>query len=217
MKKKSTIEAIKDAQYTLILAPFHGVPVPVMVRELTQAQIKACGNFSAIETFQDKIKKKQLSAGKTDILQIIEYAEKHHEVCKRAIRDYDKIIEAITDQSMNDARARVDAAKEKLKETKKGPERAALEKELDILRLWTDLILPDDFTATIVVYSLRINKSDIKELTKEALLSAAILAKRGNDNPADHLQGNFAPWMHDDINIRAWNILDDELKSKKVG
>lgn len=217
MKKKSTIEAIKDAQYTLILAPFHGVPVPVMVRELTQAQILACGNFSAIETFQDRIEKQQLlnSSKEVDLIKIIEYAEKHHEICKRALRDYDKIIEAITDQSTEDAYKRIDAALDKLKLTKKGPERISLERELDVLRVWTDLILPDDFTATIVSYALGIDKSDIKELTREALLSAAILAKRGHNNPADHIQGNFAPWMLDDINIRAYNIYDEELKKGK--
>jgi hypothetical protein len=217
MKKKSTIEAIVEAQYTLIIAPFHGAPVPVMARELTQAQQLACGYFSAIETFQDKIEKKQLleSPKNIDLLKIIEYAEKQHEVCKRSLRDYDLIIEAITDSTIEDSYKRIDAALDKLKSTKKGPEREALERELDILRIWTDLILPDDFTATIVSYALSIDKSDIKELGREALLSAAILAKRGRNNPADHMQGNFAPWMLDDINIRAWNIYDQEAEKNK--
>lgn len=217
IKKKSTIAAVKAAQYTLIIAPFHGTPVPVMVRELTQAQILACGNFSAIETFQDKIEKKQLLENKKDpdLIRIIDYAERHHEICKRAIRDYDKIIEAISGDAITEAEKKIELLRERLKETKSGPERTALEKDLDVLRVWTDLILPDDFTAVIVSYALGIDKSDIKELTRQALLSAAILAKRGRNNPADHIQGNFAAWMLDDINTRAWNIYDDELKNKR--
>ena len=52
-----TIDKIKDANCSLIFVPFRDVMVPVYVRELTQVQIIACGQFSLIETFQDKINK----------------------------------------------------------------------------------------------------------------------------------------------------------------
>jgi len=47
------------------------------------------------------------------------------------------------------------------------------------------------------------------------LIEAAILAERGHDNPANHLNGNFTDFMKDDINKRAWLLLEDERENKK--
>lgn len=210
-------EKIQRAQFPIIMVPFHGVPVPIMVRELTQAQIVACGEFSLIETFQDKINKK--SAGdKRDMIKIAEFADLHHAICKRALvkPTYDEIIEAITCRPVIDAREIGDRLKKKLDETPMGEERAKLEREIDELMIWTDLLLPDDFTAAVVSYSLGIEKSDIRELTEEALIQAAILAERGHDNPADHIGGKFTDFMRDDINIRGWLLLHEQRDKTRM-
>lgn len=218
ISEKETLKKIKDSQYALIFAPFHGEPVPVLVRELTQAQVMACGTFSAIETFQDKIDKQSLVSGKS-LGAVLDYAEKQHEICRRALVNptYDQIIEEITDSSIEEARVELKELKASLRETPKGPERTELEDEIDRRIVLTDFILPEDFTATIVAYSLGIDKSDIKEISEEALLQAAILATRGHNNPADHLTGRFSEWMKDDINARAWMIYDKEKKQVKNG
>jgi len=198
------------------MAPFFGTPVPVMLRELTQAQIMACGSFSLIETFKDKIERQQKSDN-LDLDTVIEYSEKHNEICKRALLKptYDEIIEMITDTKIEEARNKLKELKERIKETPRGEERTKIEHEIDSLRVWTDLILPDDFTSFIVSYTLNIEKSDIKELTREVLLNAAILAEQGHDNPADHVTGKFTDFMKDDINSRAWIILRDAREENR--
>lgn len=216
MEASKSLEQIRDAKNQIILAPFHGVMVPVMVQELTEAQILACGNFSLIETFQDKINAKKMTTGK-NLLKVIEYTQTQHELCRRSLisPSYDQIIKAVSNSSVDDAKKRINEQKEKLKSTPAGKERDELLLELDKLSIWADFILPSDFTGVIVAYALGIEKSDIKSVTREMLLEAALLAQRGKDNPADHIKGAFTDFNRGDINRRAWIILEEEKKKNK--
>lgn len=211
------IKQIEQAQYPIIMAPFFGTPVPVMVRELTQAQIIACGSFSLIETFKDKIEKQQKSDN-IDLETILEYSEKHHEICKRSLikPTYEEIIETLTDSVILKSKEKLEQLREKIKDIPRSEEREKIEQEINSLQVWTDLILPDDFTAFIVSYVLGVDKSDIKELSKETLLQAAVLAEFGHDNPANHIDGKFTAFMRDDINSRAWMLLNEQRKEKQV-
>jgi len=215
-KEASQLSMITQAQHALIFAPYYGTPIPIIVRHLTPAQIKACGTFSAIELFEDKLLKERLQS-KADIHDIIEYAETHHKICKKAMAKptYQEVIKSITDINVMEQKEKLKEMKARLRETKSGPERQELEHEIDIMLVWTNLLLPDDFTAVIVSYILGIDRSDIKEIDRQTLLNAAILAKRGKNNPADHVIGNFEPWMPDDINSRAWVVFDEEMKKRK--
>ena len=208
-----TIDQIKDASCSLIFVPFRDVMVPVYVRELTPVQILACGQFSLIETFQDKINKPK----KITLDMALQYADRHHDICKKALvaPRYDDLIQAVGGDSMIDAKKTVQELKEKLKGVPMGPERDELDRQIDAAMVWTDLVLPDEFTASIVSYVLGIDKSDIKSVSHEILLRAAILAKNGHDNPADHVSGVFTDFMRDDINSRAWAILREEQEKKK--
>ncbi|MDD3388206.1 MAG: hypothetical protein PHU58_07040 [Prevotella sp.] len=218
MTDKQNFRDFDSIKTPLIQVPFHGEPVLVQVRELTQAQIMACGggNMSLIETFQDKIRLKK----KPTLKEIVAYAEIQTELCKRALLKptYAEVFEVCAKG--------VDIEKnlEELLEIErmiasmpKGPARSALERETDGLRVWIDLLLPDDFLAGVVTYALGISKSDIKDVTEDALYTAAVLAKIGNDNPADHLKGRFTDFMQDDINIRAALIYAERQKDKNHG
>lgn len=207
---------MRDAKHTILIAPFHGTMVPVMVQELTQAQTLACGNFSLIETFQDRIAIKRMTSGGGDLLKIIEYVQLQHELVRRSLvkPTYDEIIVMVSNASVDDAKRSVLELKEKLKSTPRGVERDALNLELDKLLVWTDYILPSDFLGVITAYALGVDKSDIKEVSRSMLLEAALLARRGNDNPADHIRGAFTDFMRDDINRRAWIIYEEEKKKK---
>ena len=50
----ATLDQFEAAEYSLICAHWKGSPCIVKVRELSDVQIQACGNFSLIET--DKYK-----------------------------------------------------------------------------------------------------------------------------------------------------------------
>ena len=218
MNEQQNFRDFDSIKTPLIQVPFHGEPVLVQVRELTQAQIMACGggNMSLIETFQDKIRLKK----KPSLKEIVAYAEIQTELCKRALLKptYAEVFEVCAKG------VDIEKNREELLEIERliasmsaGPKRSALERETDGLRVWIDLLLPDDFLAAIVTYALGISKSDIKDVTEEALYRAAVLAKIGNDNPADHLKGMFTDFMKDDINMRAALIYAERQKDNNHG
>jgi hypothetical protein len=190
--------------------------VIVKIRELTQAQIMACGEFSLIQTMADKIKQKKLKRH-----EIVAYAEQQHTVARAALVSptYDEIIERIGNGINIDARkTELAELKKKVEGLTPGPQRSALEEEIDSYRIWIDLILPDDFLGTIVAYSLGYNKSDIKLITEKMLLEAAWLAEKGHDNPHDHVgSGTFTDFNKYDIDRRAWMVLDDYRAEVKAG
>jgi hypothetical protein len=216
--KASAIDRIKAARNPVVIVPFHGEPIPVVLRELTQAQILACGEFSLIETFQDKINKKKLNR-KTALRNITEYAETAHALCKKTLvkPTYDEIVEALSGYEVEENKKKIAEIDELLARMEPSPKRTELQKELNGLRIWAEMLLPEDFTGAILSYVLGIEKSDIKEITEDALLNAAVLAERGRDNPADHIHGEFTDYMRDDINRRAWIVLEDYRKERRHG
>lgn len=209
-----TLDKIRDLKYSIIFASFHGTPVPVMVRELNQAQIMACGDFSLIETFQDKIRMKK----KLKVKEIIAFAERNHNISNAALVSptYDQIFEVIgIEPQIKEKLKEIGELKKELRKTKSGPQRSAIEEALDNLRIWVYFLLPEDFTAAITCFALGIDKTDIKEISEKMLLDAAILATNGHDNPADHIDGLFTAFNKDDINRRAWIIYAEYKKEKR--
>jgi len=200
----TALDDIADAAFPIVTVPFHGTTVPVKLRELTQVQIRACGDFSLIKTFEDKVR---AMSGKPTMSEINAYSERYHRIAEAALvaPSYDQIMGLFDrDQKVAAARKECDRLDALLAQAPKGPKRAALEEEIQSLRIWSDLILPEDFLSAVMSYALGLDKSDIDEVTDDVLLDAAILADRGKDNPSDHLDGRFTPFMRDDINRRAW-------------
>lgn len=210
------LEIIYDAAYPIVTLPFFGEPVQVQLRELTQAQIYACGgtDISLIETLHDKISAKK----KPTLQDIVAYSEVYHKIARRSLRapTYQQIMDTIgADIDIEQLRKDILALHEELVLLPDGPEASELDMEITRLEVRANLLLPDDFLAGIVAYALGINDSDIKEVNEKILYHAAVAAKLGGDNPADHLHGRFTDFMRDDINRRAWVIFHD--KKKEMG
>lgn len=212
----SPLGSIEHAQFPILMAPFHGSPVPIMVRELTQAQIISCGDFSLIETTTDTIAKKKMQK-RIDMSNIVAYAEQVHALVRKALVSptYDEIVNAIDRGITASVKDQLDELEARIAELERGPKYTALQKDIDALRIWADFLLPEDFTSFIVSYALGVDKSDIKELSEEALIQAAVLAERGHNNPADHIDGRFTAFMKDDINKRAWILLHEKRDREK--
>jgi hypothetical protein len=213
-----TLNKIEKAQFPIIVVPFHGDPVEVMVRKLTQAQTLACGSISLIETFHDKVMKKSM-AEKVRLGDICSYAERNTEILKKALvkPTYDQVLNMVADGKTIEIKKQLEETREKLNDLKPGPKKSALLAEIDALKIWCEFILPEDFMAAIVSFTLGIDESDIKELSESMLLEAARLATNGHDNPSDHIHGIFTDFMKDDINKRAWILLAEEREKNKNG
>lgn len=211
----ASLVKIGDANYPLLIVPFNDTPVPVVLRELNQANIMTCGNFSLIETLEDKI---GIKSKNVKIRDIIAYAERNHAIVKESLVSptYKQIFDMIgVDPKIEEKKKKIEELKKELTKVKPGPKRSAMEEELDVMRIKCQFILPDDFVSWIVAYALRINKTDIKKVSEKMLLDAAILAKNGHDNPADHIDGEFTHFNKDDINRRAWIIYNKFMEEHK--
>lgn len=189
------------------MAPFCGVMIPVKLKELNQAQILSCGNFSLIETFEDKIRN---NVSNFTPREIIAYSERHYNIIRESLLSptFDEIMEICSDDfKTEEYKEKLHELKKKLEVVPSGKEKNNLIEEINRYEVWVNFILPDDFVAYVVAYALSNDKSDIKKISKEMLIDAAVLAEKGHDNPADHIEGRFTAFNRDDINRRAWYYL----------
>jgi len=212
----SALDKIEVAKYPVILAPFHGVYVWVKGKELTLNQINNCGDISLIETFQDKIRAKSLK--KRDL---IRYAETQHKIIKEFLISptYDEILDKIgKDKSIEDKKIILTELKDKLKGMKPGTKRSALEEEIDCMRIWIDLIFPEDFIGVIIAYALGVDKSAIKDVSEKTLIDAAIIAEKYHKRPSEIIckDGIFTPFNEMDIDKRAMFLLYEYKEKNKT-
>jgi len=201
--------------YPAIMVPFFGAIVPVVVRKLTHAQIKACGDFSLIETVNDIIARDR----KLSVREMINYGEMQYSILKKALVSptYDQIMSINkADELRINAEKEIEEIDELIDSLPIGPKRSRLEKERDTLRLQLEFLPPHDFVGTVIAYALGVNESDIKEITEDMLYEAANLAKLGHDNPSNHIHGTFSEFNKEDINNRAWCIYFERQKKDKM-
>ena len=185
------------------------------LRELSVIQIKTCGDFSLINLFDEGTIKR---AGGLSLREMTEFAGYQNAVVKESLLEptYAELMEWCGVDPTRHAEELADM-REILKDTEAGTERNSLIERIDAHKIWLDMILPQDFSSTIMAYALGINKSDIKKVTRDALLHASILAKRGHDNPHDHLSGQVTPFNELEIDTRAWQIFEQEREKLKSG
>jgi hypothetical protein len=216
--KPSTKEGFELAMCPAVCVPFNGADMWVKLRQPNQVEIQAAGSFSLIETLTDKRKMKKITTK-----QILEYSKTQSKLLRAALVSptYDEIIEAVSkDFYVVNAQKELKSCKDKLSLTShSNKERGLLEDEIDKLSIAIDLILPHDFIGAVIAWVFGPAKSELSKITEEMLLDAAILAEKGGDNPADHLvSALWSQFNKDDINRRAWIILNDKReKNKKKG
>jgi hypothetical protein len=188
---------------------------PVRVRPLRQVEIEDCGNFSLIETFYDKVKRKETSA--EDMLQ---FAKIQNKIMRYAMisPSYDEALEAASlyedaeGMKAEIKKAREAALAENNADERKKKERTLLNKELAFYQ-----IFPADFAGTIFSYGVElVDKNDIKKVDEEILKNLAIMAKNNNNRPSENITGNFTEFNKADIDRRAWAIYAEEQEKRNA-
>jgi cysteinyl-tRNA synthetase len=158
----------------------------------------------------------KLRAGVNNITvrEVLAYCERHYNILKASMLEptFDKVVAICSkDFSTQKALKDLEELESKIEPLQSDNLKNDITEEINALKIKCYYILPDDFVLAVVKYALSINKTDIKKVTEEMLLSAAQLAKLGNDNPADHIHGEFTHFNKDDINRRAWDLYYREL------
>jgi hypothetical protein len=210
-------EAIK---YPIILVPFYGKLVPVMIKEMDHIDSLRIGDFSVIQDFHSKIS----SGTKMNIVKMSEYVAIQQRIVEFALvkPSYREFLEMTGKVENHDqVKKEIREIEDIVRKMKPGPARSNLESDIAALHMSIEMIMPNDFMAAIVAYTTGISKTDIGKVSEEILRDAAVMAELGHDNPADHIGGNFERWPGDklfkeDINRRARYILALERKYEKA-
>lgn len=217
-------KSFKDAEHPIVAAPYNDHVFWCRIRRLRMAEIKTCGDFSLIETFQDKLMKEKTK--ELTFHQMSEYAELQHKVVDMAMVQptYTDMMTIITDGLDYDQKSvekKMDHIKTlfhelsisaDINDKKKAKD---LQEEYAQLEMQYKFVLAPDFLGFVFNYALSVDISDIKLVTEDMLYQAAVSAKLAHNDPSDHLHGNFTPFMKEDISNRAW-VIFSERKSKKA-
>jgi hypothetical protein len=210
-------QKIEIAKYPIIAVPFFGTAIPFQVRMLTETQIQSCGNITLIASFENRIKEQN---GKFTRKEMVAYAERNSKILQEClvVPTYEELLKYLNiKEKVELIKKQIEDLQKTIDECPRGPKKQSYEEELDGLRIWYDLIIPTATSSFIVAFVLGINGSDIRKVNRTMLLNAAILAVRGHDNPSDHCEGNFTPFMRTDFNAQAWIVYDEEKELMNAG
>jgi hypothetical protein len=207
---------IQQAILPAVICPFNGEKIPFILKELNDVEIKSCGNFSLINSFSVNIVKNSSPT----ISEMVEFSEIQHNICKISMisPSYDDVLSIYDEtESVKKFREQLKEIEIKLAEIEingisNKKEYSELMARYSSLKILSNLVLPNDFTSFVTEYAIGVNKTDIKKVTYDMLLEAAILAENGHNNPSDHLSGVFSDFNKGDINNRAWSILFEYRK-----
>jgi len=202
---QEALDKIDKEVTPLLWPPFNNVLIgPVKCKRLRHAEIAACGDFSLIETFYDKVRAKEIKRA-----DMSGYAKIQHAILRKALLSptYDDILKVVGQYE------NLEACKEQLKafrlevDREEDPaERKKKQRELEDLEMQYYSVLPADFTGFIMAFALQIAETDIKAMGDEILMEAATLAKLNNNRPSDNIGGAFTDFNRADIDKRAWGL-----------
>jgi hypothetical protein len=209
------LEIIRGAMFHLVPVPFNGTPVWCELRCLNASQILALGNYSNIDHKDSSVK-----SSRQQIIELRNYQEQLvRAVMNKPLFNEIASLTGENDFVMKDKRTELDKLKELVKQQGESwPKKQQIEvkQQIDDLELFLGFILPEDTFGFVSSWANGNDISDIKKMTDDQLLEAAILAENGKDNPHDHIRGVFTDHNMRDIDIRAWAVYDDYRNKKSI-
>lgn len=202
---RTPLNHIEESVYPLIMAPWNGDPLGmVQVKRLSQTEIESCGEVSLIETFIDK----RRAEAPTE-RQVHQYGLLQHRILKKALisPSYDQIMDLFDQKEMRKKFwDDIQELKRQAESLKTSPKKTKDLREVRDLERQYFGCFPGDFTGAVMATALSIDKSDIKNITEDMLLKAAILADKGHKRPSELIGGTFTDFNKADIDLRAWNL-----------
>ena len=205
------LEVIRGGLFHWVRVPFSGVDVWCELRTLNATQIRSCGDYSNIETKRP---------GEFSRIQLIDLRNFQEKLIRLSLNrpTYDEIFKMVLNEDFV-----ISEKQKELDEIKKidlsglpSHQRVELQNRILDTELFLGFILPEDTFGFLTYWINGNDVSDIKKLTDEQFLEAAILAENGHDNPTDHLTGVFTDHNREDINKHAWHCLAEYRKKEGI-
>jgi hypothetical protein len=205
------LEAIRGGLFHFVPVPFNGAKVWCELRCLNSTQIRACGDYSNI------VREGAKEITREQMIELRNYQEKLIAACMNR-PTYDEIAALVGENDFVISRKRKELEEIKKTDLSGLPlkQQAELSRRIADTELFLGFILPEDTFRFLTEWINGTDVSDIKEITDEQFLEAAILAENGKDNPTDHLPGVFTDHNRQDIDRYAWSVYADYLKNRQI-
>lgn len=215
MRTSTMIRNIQKQEWSLIAVHWKDkekAPVFVKVRELSDLQIQAIGNFSLLGKTSD--------VPMTDFRDIANMADLHSRIIQAALvsPSYDALCSLAGLNGFSKiVEKRCLEIEHDIAELPRGPVRSGYEQQLAASRLLYANVLPNVFMSEVVEWVLGVNRTNIKMVTDEIILNAAFLrASAGSGRVSDYIDDKtLSPFNKRDIDTRGAILYADWKKGHK--
>ncbi|MDR1288264.1 MAG: hypothetical protein LBK08_11700 [Treponema sp.] len=205
------LEAIRGGLFHWVKVPFNGVEIFCELRCLNATQIRSFGNYSNI------VREGSKEISREQMIELRNYQEKLIAACLNRPA-YDQIASLVGEHDFV-----ISGKRKELEEIKKidlsglpHTQQKELSRRITDTELFLGFILPEDTFKFLTEWVNGTDVSDIKKITDEEFLEAAILAETGKDNPTGHLTGVFTDHNRQDMDRYAWKVYADYLKNRQI-
>lgn len=209
------LEVIRNASIWWVPAPFHTTYLWVKLRCLNAMQISAISKMSIIDARTEEEKKDFKATRKI----VIDIANDQEAITKAALiyPTFEEIVKATMDIDIIEKRKELEELKKELEKIDKKDKRyKEFDKKIYEKELFLAFPLPTNFMSFIYSWVRGIDITNAKLLSREHLLSAAIKAINGHDNPHDHVHGIFSDKDETEIDDAAWFVYGQYQEDKKT-
>jgi hypothetical protein len=194
-----------------LLATFwNGVPCIVRCHDLSPEFLRLLGGFKPLD-------QAAIQTALVSLTELRTYATQAAKILRIFLDypSYDQLFALIGHPSMaRGAEARFREIEELIQTMPNGPERQEYEFETAKARILFDLVFPADFIVPLVMYAAGIEREVVNEATVGMLLNMAKSAEAEGGNPSDFLPGPFTPFIHEDLDRKAWMLLAESRAQK---
>lgn len=164
-------------------------------------------------------KENHYNLSKSNIIELIEKKNAQETLVKLTLvkPSFDEIIGMITETNflISEKKQALEKINNEIKSVRKNSDRKKLEKKAEQIEFYLGFLLPDDTMSFLTAWALGVEITDIKKLSRDILLDAAIMAANGKDNPCDHITGIFTDFQREDINKHGWHLYNQFIEDKK--
>lgn len=206
------LEVIRGGMYHWVYVPINKTFAWMQLRTSNATQLEACGVVSMVE--------KLGGVKDSSVEEMLEIRNQMESICKITMNNptFDEFISMITDSDVVHSKMRLELERIKAIDCTgmSAMEKDCIDTKIKELELHLAFLLPENTFDFIVKWALGADVSDIKKVSREKLLEAAILANIGHDSPHDHLNGCFTDRDPSDLDKSAWAVYNEHMENMRI-
>lgn len=213
LKEEDLLTLIDANTEVVIVAPWNGQPIPIVIRMLDSVSLSSCGDFNLASTILE------LDEEEVSNDDIIKTKNIHENMLKLAlVTPSFKLLEKhlMGKDFYKQRQEEIDEVKVLIEQVDKSKEKRELTEKLEMLELSIAFLVPEDFTAFVITVLLQREATDLNKLTRDTLLKCGFLAEKYNVRPSTYLEGTFTEKQNVDIDLTALTLVSDYREQQNV-